>query len=570
MKTESVASESPTEDSKVIQGKTWYLRSIETQDGQRVMPDDPTRYTIELMNDDTLAVLADCNQGMGAYESTTSMNDVETISGEITFQIGFTRMRCRPESLFDWFSEGLNLAERFVIDAEEKDELVVVYDGGTMTFSLAAPGHSGLGDEFYPELGNGGYDVVHYTIELTVDIEQNFISGQTTVDAEATQNLDQFNLDLSGLEVTSVQVNGVEADISRHGIELVITPSEPIVEGQLFKTIVSYHGTPEPLDDPGVPFFRVGWQKQPGGIFAVSEPSGSMNWYPVNNHPQDKATYTFRITVPQPFVVAANGVLTEQLENENAITYIWMLDDPMASYLATIHIGDYELVEETGPDGLLIRNYFPKGTSESIKEQFGPTAEMIAFMNEMIGPYPYDTYGVILLTKNVGWALETQTLSTFSASGSAEGVIFHELMHQWFGNSVSPENWRDVWLNEGFATYFQQLWTEHKRGTTTFNQTMDGMYSHIVRQKMAPPASVEVADLFSQTVYVRGAWTLHALRLTVGDDTFFEILRTFYKQHEHGIASTQDFIDLVVELGGEEVRGVLHAWLYDETVPDRP
>lgn len=318
-----------------------------------------------------------------------------------------------------------------------------------------------------------------------------------------------------------MQVDGTEADTSRSGTELIIVPNEPIVEGELFKTIVGYHGTPKPLDAPGVPFFQVGWQKQPGGIFVASEPSGSMNWYPVNNHPRGKATYTFQITVPQPFMVAANGVLTEQSENQNAITYVWTQDDPMASYLATIHIGDYEVIEEPSPNGLLIRNYFPKVTSERIKEQFAPTAEMIAFVNETIAPYPYDAYGVILLTKNVGCALETQTLSTFSASGSAEGVIFHELMYQWFGNSISPADWSDIWLNEGFATYFQQLWTEHKQGATSFNQTMNGMYSHMVRQQMGSPESVEVVDLFSQTVYVRGAWTLHALRLEVGDETFF-------------------------------------------------
>jgi len=195
---------------------------------------------------------------------------------------------------------------------------------------------------------------------------------------------------------------------------------------------------------------------------------------------------------------------------------------------------------------------------------------MMAFMSELIAPYPFDAYGVVLLDYPTTWALETQTISTFSPGFTSEVIVFHELMHQWFGNSVSPATWQDVWMNEGFATYFTQLWGEHLNGRDWLEATMSQMYEAIAAREIPQPFPEAVEFMFSSGSYSRGAWALHALRLVVGDDKFFEIMRSYYNRYQNSTASTQDFIDTAVEVGGPEVERVLEEWIYSPTVPSRP
>jgi aminopeptidase N len=431
-------------------------------------------------------------------------------------------------------------------------------------------GSAGLEDPFYPLLGNGGYDVQHYTIDLDVDNSSNEINGVVTIDAVANHDLDAFNLDLYGLEVFGVQINGHSATWTRSENEMTVVPSDRLLEGDGFFVEIDYGGNPETILDPGVPFLPLGWQIQDENIFAVSEPSGAMNWYPVNNHPTDKASYTFRITVPDPFMAVANGLLVGTLEEDGRTTYIWEASDPMASYLSTVHIGLYDVEMEEGPDGLPIRNYFYEGTPEVVRRDFDRTADMIVFMNELIAPYPFEAYGVVLLKHDASWALETQTLSTFGQSFTDEQVVFHELMHQWFGNSVSPATWQDIWLNEGFATYFTQLWEENINGPEWLELNMDQMYDALVTRQIPPPIPEVVERMFASATYWRGAWILHALRLVAGDELFFEILRTYYDRFQNGAASTADFISVAAEIGGPEAEEVLNKWLYDPQVPDKP
>jgi len=430
------------------------------------------------------------------------------------------------------------------------------------------PGSAGLGDPFYPLMGNGGYDVQHYALTLDVDVPTNVISGTATIDAESLHALSAFNLDLAGMEVLSVTVDDQNADYRRVGDELTILPAAPIASGTPFVVVVRYVGEPEPIIDPGASYSEVGWILQPGGSFVASEPSGAKGWYPVNNHPLDKALYTFDIRVPSDYMAAANGVLVDEQEMGERTSYRWAASQPIASYLTTIHIGDYEIERTEGPDGLPIRNYFPVGTAQSVRDKFAKTPEMLEFLNELIAPYPLEVYGAALLNTNVRWALETQTLSTFSSSGARETTVLHELAHQWFGNVVSPANWQEIWLNEGFATYLSFLWVEDQEGEEEFETLMSATYASLVASDAKPPGSIPIEEMFSSTVYMRGAWTLHALRLEVGDDTFFEILRTYYQRFEHGNVTTEDFIKVANEVSGRDVSPLINSWLFDEAVPE--
>ncbi|MEZ4619747.1 MAG: M1 family metallopeptidase [Caldilineaceae bacterium] len=457
--------------------------------------------------------------------------------------------------------------------------LVAPTDGGTVPAASLdehlvmhpMAGAPGLDDPLYPALGNGGYDVDHYTIVLDVDVATNTISGTTTIAATTLEDLSTFNLDFVGLEIAAVAVNEEPATFAREGQELSITPQVAIAAGTAMTVAVTYNGQPRPIVDPGVPFEAVGWLAYTDvGSYVLSEPSGAMNWFPNNNHPTDKATYTFYITVPDTYVVAANGLLVEIREVDGQHTYHWEASDPMASYLATVNIAQFDMYTAEGPAGLPIINFFPPDGSRRLQRNFAVTSDMIAYFSELVAPFPFESYGAIVMAVPFGGALEAQTRSVFGRTATVDAIIAHELAHQWFGDSVSPATWRDLWLNEGFATYFQHLWTEHTKGKTVFAATMRGSHAGARDNQLPPPGDPPLDTLFGPAVYVRGALTLHALRLTVGDDLFWDILRTYYGRYAGGNAGTADFIAVAEEVSGQDLSDFFEAWLYGAEVPDLP
>jgi aminopeptidase N len=302
----------------------------------------------------------------------------------------------------------------------------------------------------------------------------------------------------------------------------------------------------------------------------VSESAGAMGWYPVNNHPLDKATYTFRITAPKQYRVAANGLLKTETVQGDLKTTVWEETHPLASYLATLVIGNYQLVTETGPNGLPIRNYFPPEAGEDLTSGFSQTSAMISYYSQVFGPYPFEAYGVVVLPTELGFALENQTLSIFGTDMADELTAAHELAHQWFGDSVSLAAWKDIWLNEGFATYAEALWMEHLDGKAAGEAYMREIYTQAQARQMAAPFDPGVEHLFDEAVYYRGACVLAALRLEVGDEVFFKILQTYFARYQDRNASTADFIAVAEELSGEDLTDFFQAWLFADVVPPLP
>lgn len=443
----------------------------------------------------------------------------------------------------------------------------------TQLASLA--GSDSLGDPYYPELGNGGYDVVHYLIEMQVDVEDNVVTGTTTIAARATQNLSAFNLDFQGLGISSVTVDGAQARTASAGSELTITPTTAIANGTTFTTTIIYQGRPTPVLSPSVAE-PLGWSHYQNGIYVASEPAGAAGWFPVNDHPRDKATYTFRITVAKPWVVAANGLLRDTIDNGAERTFVWESTRPMASYLATVNIADFVVTQEQGPDGIPIRNYFPRSIAAQATQVFAPTAAMLEYFQGLFGPYPFEAYGVVVPDQNLGFALETQTLSVFGRDiatappARVERIVAHELAHQWFGDSVSVYNWQDIWLNEGFATLGEWLWEEHSAGKAAAEETIRETYQEFVSQPEPPPASPPRTNLFNQSVYERGGLTLAALRLQVGDEQFFQILKTYAERYRYGNAATADFIAVAEEVTGSQLDDFFQGWLYESALPPIP
>lgn len=437
----------------------------------------------------------------------------------------------------------------------------------------AQPGSTGLDDVYFPEAGNGGYDALHYAIDLDVDMETGEVQGVTTIDAQAKQDLSAFNLEFSGLQITGLMINDAPAEFERNGKELTITPNEAFVEGEEFVVAVTYEGIPNEDTPDGLVFSR-GWNRFVDGVYVAGEPFGASSFYPVNEHPLDKATYTIEVTVDDPWVVAANGLLVEQTENEGKITYRFESDFPMASYLSTISISDYVILQEDGPNGIPIRNYFPPGIADEAAEKFGSTADMMALFNDLFGPYPFDVYGVIMIGDGLGFALETQTISLFGSNilnnPNGELTIAHELAHQWFGNSVTLASWQDIWLNEGFASYAMWLWYEYSRGDEAFEGLLRNNYELLASNDFPPVGDPSSQSLFNPAVYFRGAWTLHALRLEVGDEIFFNILRTYAERFAYSNATTDDFIAIAEELAGIDLNELFDVWLYQEALPAVP
>ena len=430
----------------------------------------------------------------------------------------------------------------------------------------------GLGDPWSPQLGNGGYDVDHYTLDLTFEPATRRLTAVTTIEAVALKDLGGFNLDFAGFEILELTVDDAEAGFARVGDELEIDPATTVAAGETFTTRITYEGIPAQTTSQAIAF-GLGWRQSPQGIeYIVAEPDAAHSWFPSNDHPLDKATYTFRIMVPEGTVAAANGNHVDTITDLGFNTWVWEVTTPMASYLATLVIGDLEIVHDevsTAEAGVPIRNVIPKAMADRIWPDLDRTGEMLRYLEEVFGPYPFDTYGIAVVDGFEG-ALENQTLSIFGDDVVFDIVLVHELAHQWFGNSVSLANWEDIWLNEGFATYAEWLWLEREAGRDFIDATLSNIRNSIAADGLPPPGRPPRDDLFNASVYIAGGLTLHALRLEIGDDAFFEVLRTYYDRFAGGTATTADFVAVSEEIADRELDDFFDAWLFGAELPQLP
>ncbi|HYN86946.1 MAG TPA: M1 family aminopeptidase, partial [Ardenticatenaceae bacterium] len=336
-------------------------------------------------------------------------------------------------------------------------------------------GSSGIGDPYYPLLGNSGYDVQHYTLDLDLDVAgASITAGSATIEAIALVDLCAFNLDFLGLEIDAITVDGQPASFTRHSGELTVDPATSLASGSRFTTEIAYHGRPIGQDAPTVGTllgdifgaiiggtaeqkpdpeegeqYGSGWWRGRDEIFIAGEPAGAESWFPVNGHPADKATYTLRLTVPQPYSVVSNGLLTETIATEAGTTTVWESRNPMASYLVTLHAGRLTTEVREGPRGLPVRTTFAASVPPGQRVMFDRMPQMIDYFEAVFGPYPFESAGATIVGAPIGFALETQTLSIFGEIpliGNApltdeeltgfEAIVAHELAHQWFGDAV--------------------------------------------------------------------------------------------------------------------------------------
>lgn len=454
--------------------------------------------------------------------------------------------------------------------------------GAGSAHGRCTPGASGVGDPYYPTYGNGGYDVATYDLDITYDPATDVLDGEADIRATATQRLCSFNLDLVGLEVTGVTVDDRSASWSRTGQELVITPRYPVADGRRFEVEVEYGGVPVQFEIPGFGL-PAGFMTTTDGAIVAGQPESATAWFPVNDHPTDKAAYEFDVTVPDGVEVAANGDLVGTRARHGWTTWSWRAPEPMASYLATIDIGDWDVTEWTTPSGLpvydAVDSAITGGLREAIDSSLARQGEILDVLSADFGPYPFHTTGGIVDNHDqLRFALETQTRPVYSKffwldrqgnPRNADWVVVHELAHQWFGDDLAVAQWDDIWLNEGFASYAEWMWAEYE-GQGTTQEIFQATYDAIPADEpfwSVPIGDPGVTDLFSDPVYVRGAMTLQALRNRVGDDTFWAIVQRWAADRSGGNVSTDEFVALAEEVSGQQLDDLFTAWLF---TPGRP
>ena len=449
---------------------------------------------------------------------------------------------------------------------------------GSVLGPFAGYGRPGIGDSLYPKYGNGGYDVQHYDIGIGYDPTTRVLTGTTTVTATAQRSLTRFDLDFV-LNVRSVTVNAQPAAFSEsltttpadnYGGELVIRPKTAVAKGASMTVVVTYDGTPATRLVNGF----TPWVSTSTGAVALGEPEAAAWWFPSNDHPRDKASYDISITVPNALKAIANGVLVGQTTVGTATTWHWRETRPMATYLAFAAMGQYSLT--TGSVGAT-PFYTAVATKvgkygAAARADLARTPEVIDWESTLFGPYPFDAMGGVVPDGDFGYALETQSKPVYDRifwrGGSAMYVVVHENAHQWFGDSVSVNQWKDIWLNEGFATYAEWLWSEHQLQGTA-QAIFDATYSRAANDPFWAIAigNPTIPQTFSSAVYDRGGLTLNALRVRLGDAAFFTLLKDWVGLRQDGTGSTAQFIALAEQESGLDLTSFFDAWLFSPTKP---
>ena len=432
------------------------------------------------------------------------------------------------------------------------------------------PGAAGIGDGYFPRDGNGGYQVQRYNVRIRYRLKSAELAGSTVIVAQAIQELSHLNVDFL-LPVRRVRVNGRAARFSkpsRH--ELRITPRRTLAEGRRFTVKVWYAGKPDDVSYLG----ESNWLASRREVVTMNEPHMAPWWFPANDHPRDKARMRLHITVPRGKQVIANGQLVKKTRKPGLTTWHWRSSEPMAPYLAFFAAGDFE-IRRGSTDGLPWLNAVSQRLSPAQQlrsfELLERTPEIDAWLVSEIGPYPFASTGGLVTSLKPGFALENQTRPTYPYLGPGGlSTVVHEQAHQWFGNDVSVDRWRDIWLSEGFATYFEVRYDETQGGGPSAEAWLRAQYD-------SRPAGDEFwdlliarpgpADLFSAPVYLRGAMTLVALRNRIGAEDLQSLLRSWLDQRSRGNGSTEDFIASAEAISGADLAEFFDAWLFTGAKP---
>ncbi|RJQ79874.1 M1 family metallopeptidase [Amycolatopsis panacis] len=444
-----------------------------------------------------------------------------------------------------------------------------------------APGAETSGDTYLPAHGNGGYRVRHYELDLDYRIGPNRLAATAVLTCAATQALSRLTLDFGEFRISRVLVDGRAAKYTRRGLKLQVKPARSIPDGARFRVEVRYAGNPRPVPSR---WGDLGWDELTDGAMVASQPVGAPSWFPCNDHPADKATYRVTVATSSPYLVAVTGNLVSRYQSASTTRWVYERPEPTSTYLMSVQIGRYEdselaggaWVPESGavPAGVVQRAAVPPRLRRQFAHDFARQGRMMDQLQEWFGPYPFGEYVVVVTDDELDDPIEAQGMSIFGA-GHVDGrrtherLVVHELAHQWFGNSLTVADWRHIWLNEGFATYAEWLWSEESGG-----RSAEALARYWHARMQAKPADIAINDpgvarMFDERVYKRGALALHALRGEIGDPVFFTLVKAWAVEHRHGTVTTADFRAMAEVYAGRSLRGFFERWLGKTPLPRR-
>jgi aminopeptidase N len=431
-------------------------------------------------------------------------------------------------------------------------------------------------DPYAPHRGSDQHHVDRYGLELTYRVRPNRLDGVATLDVVLDADVDAVELDLVHLRASRVTVDGSPARFTHAGDRLRVRLGRTAVRGTALRLAITYGGRPRPSVGP---WGDVGWEELTEGSLVAGQPDGAPTWFPCNDSLLHKATFEITVTADAGYVVAANGPLLDVTRRASTRTWRFGPTAPMCTYLATVLVGRFDEVDlvppgETAravPQSALVH----AAQRDDARTDLDRHAAVMRAFEERFGPYPFpEGYRVVVTEDELEIPLEAQGLSVFGANhvdgeGTWDRLVAHELAHQWFGNSVSVARWQDIWLNEGLACYAEWLWSE-----ADGREPADA-HARSARARLASlDQDLVLADpgpelMFDDRLYKRGALTVHAVRLSLGDDAFFDLLRRWTHDHRYGSVTTDDLRDLVREVR-DDLDPLLDAWLLGAALPELP
>lgn len=419
-----------------------------------------------------------------------------------------------------------------------------------------------------------GFDVQKYVITLNINDATHQISGNVLANVIATSNLTSITYELRSLTVSSVLVNGNPATFTHTGENLVINCN--IINGQGFTTQVFYSGIPQLTND----VYHVGMIFGTNTVFTISDPDAARNWWPCYDHPWDKAIVDLHITMRSDWKVAANGIRTQITNNGNGTTTTdWIGQHPMTTYLVCITAGPYVEINQTVPqqNNLPVKNFVMQNQYDNALLDLQRLPEMIAHFSQLFGDYPFEKYGNATVNMSTYGAMEHQTMTTLgnyiiNGQGTYEPTIAHELAHQWYGDAASFLTFKDVWLSEGFATYSEFLWTQHRFGwQSAVDYLSSNFHSYYINWENTQGAAViynpSFNNYFAPPSYEKAASVLHMLRLKLGDAHFFQLLQQWFVAHRNGNAITAEFQAMAELISGQDLDQFFNQWIYGSGIP---
>ncbi|MFB6724711.1 M1 family metallopeptidase [Kribbella sp. NPDC056345] len=452
-----------------------------------------------------------------------------------------------------------------------------------MLFTPITPGAPSAGERLMPTLGNGGYDVQSYAVAYDYYPGKSQMPASVDIVARAEQSLSSFTLDAVALQVKSVTVNGLSAGfrLDNQKEKLSVTPRIPLLQGLPFRVRITF--VADRSLEPRSPAFPQQdnfdhWTDWAGGFELMGQPNRSHLFFPMNDIPSDKARVSFRVSVPKGLQAVANGTLRSERTKAGRTTYVFGTRDPIPTHVAQLAVGHLTETKGEGPHGLPLRSFVDSSKAKAAGPWVARVPEQLKWVEQAIGaPYPFETYGVLGVGGVTGYALESATLSMFNADyltgqpGSNDGTMIHELIHQYFGNAVSVKTWDDMWLSEGHAAYYTGLYHDAKGRTKLVDFMRDAwQFESEERPKYGPPGRVTDLNGVLFGTNPGGAVTLYALRQKLGVKTFQEIEKTFFERFRNKAASTQDYIDVVNEVSGQDLTSYVRSWIYGAKTPPFP